>query len=114
MRTLFLLTLSVLLFGCKKANENSSNNPCHQEMKERFKTELKCTERGVMEVNLYSGIYDGKQIYFAMTMCPACNTMPPQFGYNCEGTKINISTFNTKVSEIKEIYNSCTNSFVNE
>lgn len=111
MRILLLFLTSIFLTNCSKSKENTTPIPCHQEMKAKFEKELKCTEKGVMEVNLYSGYYNGENIYFVMTMCPACNTIPPQFGYSCDGRKITISDFNTKVSETKEIYNSCTKRF---
>ena len=111
MRTLLFLITLVLFLGCKKSKENTTEILCHQEMKERLKSELRCEEKDKLEVNLYSGSYEGQKIFFPMTMCPACNTIPPQFGYTCDGSKITISEFNTKVSAIKEVYNSCTNKF---
>lgn len=111
MRILLILITLVFLSSCEKSKENTTETLCHQEMKTKLEKELKCIEKGVIEVNLYSGLYNGENIYFAMTMCPACNTIPPQFGYSCDGTKITITDFNNKVSEIKEIYNSCTKRF---
>ncbi|MGN0003152.1 MAG: hypothetical protein ACI35V_06940 [Sphingobacterium composti] len=111
MRILFILIALAFSSSCKESKENTTEILCHQEMKTRFEKELKCTEKDIMEVNLYSGLYNGENVYFTMTMCPACNTTPPQYGYSCDGTKISISNFNTKVSEIKEIYNSCTKRF---
>lgn len=84
---------------------------CELDMRDRFKEGLKCTEKGIMEVNLYSGIYENKTIYFSMIMCTACSTVPPVFGYTCEGIKIEIKEFNKNVSNIKEVYNSCTLKF---
>ena len=110
MRILTTLLAIALLLGCKK--EESSIKTCHQEMKERFNSELRCSKQGEMEVNLYSGIYDGKRIYFTMIMCPACNTVPVQHGYTCDGQKISVENFNNTVSDIKQIYNSCTQKFM--
>ena len=112
MRILFILITLALSLSCEKSTEITTKALCHQEMKTRFEKELTCTEKGVMENNLYSGLYNGKSLYFVMSMCPACNTTPPQFGYSCDGTKITISDFNTNVTEIKEIYNSCTKRFL--
>ena len=114
MKVLLFFLFPLFLISCQKSRENTTDNLCHQEMKERFKSELRCTEKGKMEVNLYSGLYEGKRIYFVMTICPACNTVNPQYGYTCEGEEIQISNFLSKVSETREIYNSCTNSFINE
>ena len=111
MRIFLIFLIPLFLISCRKSREDTADNLCHMEMKERFKSELRCTEKDKIEVNLYSGKYNNTQIYFSKTMCPACNTIPPQFGYSCDGTKISISDFNTKVSDIKEIYNSCTNRF---
>lgn len=103
-----LLTFFILT-GCEKANvENSNPSACLLKMKDLFKEELKCTEKGVMESNLHTGTYEDKTIYFVDIMCPACNTVPPQFGYTCNGTKITITNFSTNVSNVKEVYNSCT------
>lgn len=110
MRDIILSLVLLTFLGCKK--DEVSENSCHQAMKERFENELKCTEKDKMQVNLYSGIYEGKTIYFVNTMCPACNTIPPQFGYTCEGQKITISDFNTKVTQTKQVYNSCTKKFI--
>lgn len=112
MRTLTFILILFLFSNCSKNKELTTDNPCHQAMKDRFDSELKCTEKDKMEVNLYSGKYEGNDLYFPMTMCPSCNTIPPQFGYTCAGQKINISDFNTKVTDIKQIYNSCTKKFV--
>ncbi len=112
MRTLTFILILFLFSNCSKNKELTTDNPCHQAMKDRFDSELKCTEKDKMEVNLYSGKYKENDPYFPMTMCPSCNTIPPQFGYTCAGQKINISDFNTKVTDIKQIYNSCTKKFV--
>jgi len=106
------LSLLLALSSCeKKKIEEQTTSTCLKEMHEKFKEELKCIEKGVMEVNLYRGIYANKTIYFPMTMCPACDTVAPSFGYSCEGTKIEITDFNKNVTEIKEVYNSCEQKF---
>lgn len=108
MRSPTLLLLAIIAFSSCKNNDMKDSSPdCLTKMKERFKTELKCTEKGVMENNLYVGTYENKKIYFTNIMCPACGTIPPQFGYTCEGTKVDIINFSTKVTDIKELYNSC-------
>lgn len=112
MRVFLIFLIPLLLTHCSKSREVTTDQLCHQEMKERFKSELKCTEKEQMEVNLYSGKYEGNRIYFVMTMCPACNTAPIQYGYTCEGKKISIKDFNKTVSDIKQVYNSCTEKFI--
>lgn len=79
-------------------------------MKERFKDDLKCTERGVMEMHLFVGTYKNKQVYFTKIMCPACNTVPPQYGYTCDNKKIDFDDFEN-VKDRKIVYNSCTDTF---
>lgn len=63
-----------------------------------------------MEVNLYSAIYKNQRIYFPMTMCPACNTVAPPFGYTCENKKVTIDNFQD-VDELAQVYNSCMEEF---
>ncbi|NGF58114.1 hypothetical protein G5B00_16480 [Parapedobacter sp. SGR-10] len=105
-----LLVAVALLFGCKKENEQKEVSACALQIKEFFKEELKCTEQHSMEINLYAGMYKGMLVYFTMTMCPNCNTVPPSFGYTCANKKIDFDDF-TKVSDIQQVYNSCTKRF---
>ncbi|MDR2284381.1 MAG: hypothetical protein LBE37_14275 [Sphingobacterium sp.] len=108
MRKIIILLLAVAsILGCKKSEEKVDTSECITEMVTRFEKELKCTKQGLMETNLYRGTYKNKQVYFTNTMCPACNTIPPQYGYDCSGKKIDFRDFKD-VSGIKEVYNSCT------
>ena len=108
MRKIIILLVAVAsVLGCKKSEEKVDTPGCVQEMVKRYENELKCTEQGAMETNLYRGTYKNKQVYFADTMCPACNVIPPKHGYDCSGKKIEFSDFKD-VTDIKEVYNSCT------
>jgi len=105
-----ILVVATLLFGCKKENEQKEVSLCALQMKEQFKEQLKCSKQGFMEENLYSGLYKGNLVYFTMTMCPSCNTLPPAFGYTCSNKKVDFDDF-SKVSNIQQVYNSCTKRF---
>lgn len=110
-RLCVLLMFITLFFSCKKEREQQEDvSDCALQMKEFFKDELKCTEQHQMEVNLYIGSYKNRQVYFTMTMCPSCNTLPPTHGYNCENKKVDFDDFRD-VKNIKVIYNSCTEKF---
>lgn len=73
---LFLITL-VLFLGCKKSKENTTEILCHQEMKERLKSELRCEEKDKLEVNLYSGSYEGQKIFFYNDNVSSVQYHPP-------------------------------------
>lgn len=110
MKRLYVLFLAITLFyGCKKEGKAPSN--CAAQMQERFKAELKCTEKGVNEINLYSGLYKNEEVYFTMIMCINCGTIPPAFGYTCKNKKVDFDDFRN-VENIKEVYNSCTQKFI--
>lgn len=114
MRKLYVLFIAVtLLYSCQKDREQVDPTSCEWRMKEKFKEELKCTEQGVMEVNLFRGVYKNEQVYFTLTMCINCNTLPPTYGYTCEDKKVTFDDFGN-VEDIKEIYNSCTQEFKNK
>lgn len=106
-KTIILAIAMTILFGCNKSEEKINLSGCIEEMVKRYEKELKCTKPGEMETNLYRGIYKNQIVYFPDTMCPACSTVPPQYGYDCSGKKITFESFQ-EVSEIKQIYNSCT------
>jgi len=107
-----VILTALTLFSCKKEkSENQDESGCALRVKEIVKEELKCTTKESMEVNLYSGIYQNKTIYFTDVMCPNCGVLPPSIGYTCDGTKVSINDFANKVTQIKEVYNSCTQKF---
>lgn len=111
MRALACILVLFLFSDCSKNKELTIDSPCHQEMKERFESELKCIEKEHKSTNLFSGMYIGQRVYFTLTHCPACSTMPPKYGYTCDGRKITIFKFHTTVTAIKPIYDSCTKTF---
>lgn len=111
MRRLFICLVAASLFhGCGKDNVQTNASECVVRMKKLYDKELKCIQENAMEINLYTGIYKGDLVYFYMTMCPHCNTVPPAYGYTCENKKVLFDNF-TDVSDIKEVYNSCTKKF---
>lgn len=113
MKHLYILfTLALLVYGCDKNDTEPESSECSINMKNRFDSELKCTTAGFMEVNLYSGFYNDKAVFFPMIMCPSCGTLPPKYGYTCEDEKITFENF-SNVTDIKEVYNSCTKKFAN-
>lgn len=63
MRTLTFILILFLFSNCSKNKELTTDNPCHQAMKDRFDSELKCTEKDKLEVNLYSGKYEENDLY---------------------------------------------------
>ena len=101
---------SVLIIGCKKGKDETNVSECALFMKKKFDKELICSQKGKMESNLYVGTYKNQEVYFVNTMCPACNTLPPQFGYTCGDKKVDFDDF-SKVENIKQVYNSCTQEF---
>lgn len=112
LKTLFLLLPILVFFSCEKDNGSKDATPCEIKMKSHFKDKLKCSKKGEMEVNLYSGEYEGKTVYFTDTMCIACLTIAPKEGYTCDMEKIEFKDFQD-VKEIKQVYNSCSKSYVN-
>ncbi|MFD2555502.1 hypothetical protein [Sphingobacterium tabacisoli] len=112
MRKIIILLIAVtFVLGCKKSEETVDIPECIGEMVKRYEKELKCTKQGSMETNLYRGIYKNQQVYFANTMCINCNVMPPKYGYDCSGKKIDFSSFQD-VRDIKQVYNSCTKKII--
>ena len=112
MRKLCVLFATIwLLISCQKENNQVDTSTCESQMVERFSKELKCFNKGTMEVNLYRGLYKNKQVYFPMTMCINCGTLPPEFGYTCENEKITFENFE-EVKNTKQVYNSCTKEFI--
>lgn len=97
--------------SCDKEKDQLNVSECALQMKQFYEEELVCTAAGSMEVNLYSGVYEGETLYFPMIMCPSCNTIPPSFGYTCDKTKVSIDDFATNVSHLKQVYNSCSGQF---
>jgi len=111
MRTPVMILVLFLFSNCSKNRELTTDSPCHQSMKDRFESELKCIEKNHMVTNLFSGMYIGQRVYFTLTHCPACSIMPPKYGYTCDGRKITIFDFHTTVTAITQIYDSCTKTF---
>ncbi len=107
-KILVILIIAFAFSSCEKAHKDASE--CAIRMKQLFDNELKCTEKNVMEVNLYSGKYKNQVVYFLNIMCPACLAMPPSYGYNCSNEKILFDDFKN-VTAIKEVYNSCTKEY---
>ncbi len=107
---LFLTAILLIVTACTKDEAPTDTSECVVRMKELYKAELKCTKKDAMEVNLYSGLYKNELVYFTMTMCPNCNTVPPSSGYTCGNKKVDFNDFGN-VSDIKQVYNSCTKEF---
>ncbi|MVZ66957.1 hypothetical protein GQF61_13940 [Sphingobacterium sp. DK4209] len=105
-----LIFMLIFMCACSKDKDNPNVPSCYKEMKERFEKVLKCTKQNSMEVNLYSALYQGKTIFFPMTMCPTCSTVAPAEGYTCAGEKVTIEKF-SDVGTITLIYNSCTKKY---
>ena len=109
-RCCIFLVAILLIAACTKDETPLDTSECVVRMKDLYKSELECTSQGAMEVNLYAGIYKNQRVYFTMTMCPSCNTLPPSSGYTCENKKVGFDDFGN-VSDIKQVYNSCTGEF---
>jgi len=108
-KILVILTIVVSLSSCEKDYTDASE--CAIRMKQLFDNELKCTAQNAMEVNLYSGRYQNKIVYFLNIMCPACSSIPPSYGYTCSNEKILFDNFQN-VTDIKQVYNSCTKKYL--
>jgi len=113
MKRFLFLALSLLLFSsCEKDGEMVDSQDCHIKMKEQFKDELKCSSNGQGEsVHLFKGVYKGKTVYYPLTVCTNCNTMPPQFGYTCSMEKVEFEDFNENMKEQTKVYDSCNKKF---
>lgn len=110
-RILFAGIMATLIFSaCSKDDDYHDASVCALQMKEKFKDRLMCTEEPYMSGNLYIGKYNSEIVYFVDIVCAACNTVPPQYGYNCKNEKITFDSFND-VLDVRQIYNSCTNKF---
>jgi len=107
---IFLVAI-LWIAGCTKDETPVDTSECVVRMKDLYKSELKCTEKGTMEINLYSGLYKKEVVYFTNIVCVACNTVPPSFGYTCDNKKVVFDNF-INVTDIKQVYNSCTNEFM--
>jgi len=112
MKNLCVLFMAItLLYSCEKDDKQKDPSDCKVQMKEKFKKDLKCTENPTSEVNLYMGLYENKQVYFTDIICMSCGTMPPAYGYTCENEKVEFDDFRN-VENVKEIYNGCTQEFI--
>ncbi|MEH6305650.1 hypothetical protein RYH73_08345 [Olivibacter sp. CPCC 100613] len=114
MKKLFiLLLLTSLLYACKEDDIRVNAPECVIRIKKLYDESLKCTKEDAMEVNLYKGTYRNEIVYFPMTMCPHCSTVPPADGYTCDNKKIVFDDF-SEVEDIKQVYNSCSKSYIEE
>lgn len=102
-----LISVILALTACKKTEKPFDSSICLDQMIERYKEELICTNQSNYAVHLYRGIYKNEFIYFPQLMCPNCSTMPPSTGYNCKGQKVRIISFQ-QVTENEKVYDSCT------
>lgn len=100
-----------MAISCTKDEAPINTSECAVRMKKLYESELKCTKQDVMEVNLYAGVYKNERVYFTRIMCPSCNTLPPSSGYTCGNKKVDFDDFG-EVSDIKQVYNSCTKEFM--
>lgn len=112
-KLLILFALTAVLNSCDKDDRQTEAAECVVRMKELYEEELKCTQEDFMEVNLYKGVYEGEVVYFPMIMCPHCSVLPPADGYTCDGKKVVFEDFR-EVGDIKQVYNSCSKSYVAE
>ncbi|WP_276363244.1 hypothetical protein [Daejeonella sp. H1SJ63] len=108
-KILVVFMIAFSLSSCEKDQTDASE--CAIRMKQLFDNELKCTEENAMEVNLYSGKYQNKIVYFPNVMCPVCLGIPPSYGYSCSNEKISFDNFQN-VTDIKQVYNSCTKKYL--
>lgn len=107
----FVVFSSLFHLACEKDGNNKNISACALSMKQKFEKELKCSEKGTMESNLYVGIYNNQKVYFVDIMCPSCSTAAPQFGYTCDDKKVMFEDF-SKMKDVKQVYNSCTKEFM--
>jgi len=110
-KLIFLVTLTSFLISCQPSKKPVTVSDCVVQVQKLYDKELKCTTKGAMEVNLYSGRYQNDTVYFAMIMCPNCDSTPPAYGYTCTQEKVTFSDFRD-VSQIRQVYNSCTKQFI--
>lgn len=110
MKILFLALLALCTLSSCKKDQNQSN--CASKMKDLLNDKLTCIEGGFIASNLYSGNYENKLLYFDKIDCSSCLSLPPQYGYTCEGEKVTITDFYKSVSNIKAVYNSCTRKYL--
>ncbi len=109
MKRIMFLALAIIMFtACEKDDVDVST--CAKKLKSHFKKELRCSEKGANETNLFKGTYKGETVYFANTICIYCLTAPPEYGYTCDLKKIDFENFND-VKDISEVYNSCSKKY---
>lgn len=101
MRTTCVLLSALFFLACSKSN-NKVETDCDTKMIAKFKDQISCTEIPTMGPCHYlgKGLYKGQEIYFLDIVCAACNTIPPQEGYRCDGSKITIENFGQNVTDI--------------
>ncbi|PVD49856.1 hypothetical protein DC498_23140 [Terrimonas sp.] len=77
------MTFATLAFSCSKEKRAIT---CEDKMIEKLGAQVNCSvkrELERMDNVLAKGSYKGRIIYFMFTVCPSCNTVPPQEGYVC-------------------------------
>lgn len=109
MKRIMFLALAIVLFTtCEKDGQDAS--PCSKKLRSHFKKEIRCTEKGAYETNLYKGIYKGKTVYYVDVVCISCLTASPEYGYTCDLEKVDFENFN-EVANKTMVYNSCTKDY---
>lgn len=111
-KLLLICLLGGILVNCKKGEELNPTE-CLIEIHKLFKDQIGCESRENidMSVHIFQGTYEGQEIYFTLLVCPNCNTLPPEWGYNCKKEKVEIKNF-LDVKNMKKIYDSCTGKFI--
>ncbi|MBN8788651.1 MAG: hypothetical protein J0I84_16295 [Terrimonas sp.] len=99
-----VVTFATLAFSCTKEKKAIT---CEDKMIEKLGAQVSCSvKRGLerMDLVLAKGNYKEGIIYFMFTVCPSCNTVPPQEGYVCgkddDIEKITIDDFLNNVSNL--------------
>ncbi|MCC6289566.1 MAG: hypothetical protein IT249_16930 [Chitinophagaceae bacterium] len=100
-----VLVFAALAYSCSKEEKKAVT--CEDKMIEKLGAQVSCSvKRGPEQTDLVlaKGGYKGSTIYFMFTLCPFCNTVPPQEGYVCGKDdnieKIAIDDFNSNVTGI--------------
>lgn len=107
-----LFAASLLFVGCSKSESitTETENATFSRMRNHFSNELKCTTPGMMQTNLFQGIYKDKTVYYVATVCPNCLTMPPKSGYTATLEEVIFADFRN-VTYNKTVYDSCTKKY---
>lgn len=112
LKTLFLLFPVLIFSSCEKDDGSKDATPCEIKMKDYFKDKLTCSTTGnYHQTHLASGEYEGKLVYYLDVSCMTCFYIPME-GYTCDMEKIEFEDLQ-KLKNRKQVYNSCTNTFMN-